>query len=431
MVSGEAIPTAQTEIAALPLSRAECEVLDRADPLSRFRDRFDLPDGVLYLDGNSLGAACRDARDALTRTVETEWRTGLIRSWNTAGWVDWPVELGERVAHLIGAAPGQTVVADGTSINLFKALVAALRMNAGRSVIVSESANFPSDLYIMEGAASLFDGTTRRLVPPDATEDDVIALLDDEVAVLSLTHVNYKTARIWDMQRLTRAAHDHGILVVWDLAHSAGAVPVELDEAGADFAVGCGYKYLNGGPGAPGFIYVARRHLGRAVNPLTGWLGHASPFAFAPDYEPAPDIRSFICGTPQVLSYAVLKGALDIFAETDAAALYAKAQALTDLFIGLVESRCASAGLRLVSPRDPDRRGSHVSFAHPNAYAFVQALIARGVIGDFRAPDIARFGFAPLYNSHADVWDAVEIWADILATGEWQRPEFAIVKKVT
>lgn len=415
----------------MQLSRETCLAMDAADPLAVFRDSFDLPDRMIYLDGNSLGVVSHEARRELTATVETQWRTDLIRSWNTAGWVDWPTLFGDRIGALIGAAPGQTVVADSTSINLFKALVAALRMNSGRRVLVTGSDNFPSDLYITEGAAALFAGIERRLVPAGGTEDDVIAALDESVAVLTLTHVNYRTARIWDMRRLTEAAHRHGILVVWDLAHSAGAVPVALDEAGADFAVGCGYKYLNGGPGAPGFIYVAERHLGIAVNPLTGWLGHAAPFDFAPDYQPAKSIASFICGTPQILSYAALKGALNIFERTRMEALYAKSQALTSLFVDLVESRCAGAGLTLVSPREPARRGSHISFAHENAYALVQALIARDVIGDFRAPDVARFGFAPLYNGFAEIWDAVQHLVEVVDTEEWKRPEFTTRKKVT
>ena len=412
-------------------SRDACLERDQQDPLSGFRSRFRLPDGVIYLDGNSLGALCSDSREALARTVDKEWGGDLIKSWNTAGWVDWPTELGDRVGALIGAAPGQVVVTDGTSINLFKALIAACRMNADRKVLVSVADNFPSDLYITEGAGALLPGVERRLAPAGATEDDIEALLDDAVAVLTLTHVNYKTARIWDMKRLSAAAARRGILVVWDLAHSAGAVPVDLDGAGADFAVGCGYKFLNGGPGAPGFIYVADRHHGKAANPLTGWLGHASPFDFDPGYRPAPDIRSFICGTPQILSYASLKGALDVFAEAGVAALYEKAQELTSLFIDLVGERCAAARFTVISPLDPDLRGSHVSLAHNDAYSIVQALIARGVIGDFRAPNVARFGFAPLYNTRTDVWDAVQHIVEILETGEWQNPIYANRKAVT
>jgi len=415
----------------MQITRDTCLDMDKADSLAGFRDSFELPEGVIYLDGNSLGAVSRDAKRTLIETVETQWQTDLIRSWNTAGWVDWPTVFGDRIGALIGAAAGQTIAADGTSINLFKALVASLRMNSDRKVIVSAEDNFPSDLYITEGASALFAGTERRLVPAGAEEDDVIALLDDSVAVLTLTHVNYKTARIWDMKRLTEAAHKHNILVVWDLAHSAGAVPVFLDDAGADFAVGCGYKYLNGGPGAPGFIYVAKRHLGVAVNPLTGWLGHAAPFSFAPTYEPAKSIESFICGTPQILAFAALKGALDIFERTSIAALYEKSRALTDLFVNLVETRCAGAGLEMVSPRESGARGSHISFAHKSAFAIIQALIARGVIGDFRAPDIARFGFTPLYNSYVDVWEAVQHLVEVLDKEEWKRPEFNMQKKVT
>lgn len=412
-------------------TRETCLELDKADPLADFRQSFELSDGLIYLDGNSLGAVSRESKASLIETVERQWQPDLIRSWNTAGWVDWPTVFGDRIGALIGAAPGQTIAADGTSINLFKAVVAALRMQSGRKVIVSSKDNFPSDLYITEGAADLFEGTEMRLLPADAEEVDVIALLDKDVAVLTLTHVNYKTARIWDMKRITNAAHALGVLVIWDLAHSAGAVPVNLDEAGADFAIGCGYKYLNGGPGAPGFIYVAKRHLGVAKNPLTGWLGHASPFAFAESYTPAATIESFICGTPQILSFAAMKGALDIFERTSIAALYKKSQALTDLFVDLVEARCGDAGMVLISPREAGMRGSHISFSHEKAFALIQALIARDVVGDFRAPDVARFGFAPLYNSYVDVWDAVQHLVEVLENEEWKRPEFNTQKKVT
>lgn len=404
------------------------QALDAADPLAAFGQRFNLPDGLVYLDGNSLGALPRDTPARVARAITDEWGRDLIRSWNTAGWMDMPMRIGDKIGRLIGALPGETVCADSTSINVFKALSAALRLNPGRKVILSEPDNFPTDLYMAQGLTGLLNDGHRLVLK---TPDEIEAALNADTAVLMLTHVNYRSGRMHDMARLTEKAHAVGALVVWDLAHSAGAVPVDLTAAGADLAVGCGYKYLNGGPGAPAFIMVAGRHQARFSQPLSGWLGHADPFAFSVDYRPAAGIGRALCGTPAVLNMTALECGLDVMLEADPGAMRAKSLALTDLFIAEVEARGAGRGLSLLTPREHHLRGSQVSFAHAEGYAIMQALIARGVIGDFRAPDILRFGFTPLYTRYADAWKAAGALADILATGAWDRPEFKARKKVT
>lgn len=404
------------------------QALDAADPLAAFGQRFNLPDGLVYLDGNSLGALPRDTPARVARAITDEWGRDLIRSWNTAGWMDMPMRIGDKIGRLIGALPGETVCADSTSINVFKALSAALRLNPGRKVILSEPDNFPTDLYMAQGLTGLLNDGHRLVLK---TPDEIEAALNADTAVLMLTHVNYRSGRMHDMARLTEKAHAVGALVVWDLAHSAGAVPVDLTAAGADMAVGCGYKYLNGGPGAPAFIMVAGRHQARFSQPLSGWLGHADPFAFSVDYRPAAGIGRALCGTPAVLNMTALECGLDVMLEADQGAIRAKSLALTDLFIAEVEARGAGRGLSLLTPREHHLRGSQVSFAHAEGYAIMQALIARGVIGDFRAPDILRFGFTPLYTRYADAWKAAGALADILATGAWDRPEFKARKKVT
>lgn len=408
---------------------AAVEAMDAADPLRAMRGRFVLPEGVIYLDGNSLGAASSNIFDDIARTAREEWGQGLIRSWNKAGWFDMPVALGDRIGRLIGAAAGQTVVADTTSINIYKALHAAMGLRPDRHVIVAEGGSFPTDLYMAEGVVSTRPGARLKLegVDAPAIED----LIDGSVAVVLVNHVNYKSGELRDMAELTKRAHDAGALVVWDLCHTAGALPVELDASDADFAVGCTYKYLNGGPGSPAFIYVARRHQAGARQPLSGWWGHARPFAFEQGYDADAGIRRFQCGTQGILSMSALKGALAIWDEVDMQALRRKSIALTDLFIQLVEARCAGHGLRLESPRAGSKRGSQVSFEHENAYAIMQALIERGVIGDFRAPATIRFGFTPLYIGFEDVWKAVEVLEDILRTGFWKEPRFAVKLAVT
>jgi len=396
--------------------RAACQALDAADPLAPLRARFDLPPGVIYLDGNSLGARPRAALERAQQVVAREWGHDLIRSWNDAGWFALPKRLGDRLAPLIGAGAGEVVVTDTTSLNLFKALAAALAIQQdaapARKVIVTERSNFPTDIYMADGLARWLDrGYTVRLV--DAP-DELDAAIDADCAMLMLTHVNYRTGRQHDMAALTALAHARGALAVWDLAHSAGAVPLDLHAADADFAVGCTYKYLNGGPGAPAFIWVPEKHQAAFRHPLTGWWSHAAPFAMAHGFEAADGIGRALCGTQPVVSLALVECGLEIFEETTMEALRAKSLALTDLFIALVELRCMMHPLDLVTPRDHAQRGSHVSFVHPHGYAVMQALIARGVIGDYREPGIMRFGFTPLYTSFADVWDAVDILADIL-----------------
>jgi kynureninase len=419
----------------------DCLQLDAQDRLRPLREQFSLPEDVIYLDGNSLGVLPKTAAARVAEVVTEEWGQGLIRSWNSAGWFSLPQRLGDKIATLIGAAPGEVVATDSTSINLFKVLSAALSMAAqdapGRKRIVSERSNFPTDLYIAE-ALCKERGCELQLVEPD----EITASLTAEVAVLMLTHVNYRTGAMHDMAALTAQAHRAGILAVWDLAHSAGAVPVALKAADADFAVGCGYKYLNGGPGAPAFVWVHPKHADRFWQPLAGWWGHAAPFEFTPDYRPAPGINRYLCGTQPILSMAALECGLDVFVAAEAlggmAALRTKSLALTDLFIELVEQRCGGHGLGLATPREHAQRGSQVCLTREHgqdgsssgAFAIVQALIARGVIGDFRAgdgkqhKDILRFGFTPLYIGFEEVWIAVEHLKQVLVSGEWKLPEF-------
>jgi len=399
------------------ITRADCEARDRQDPLRALRERFDLPEGVIYLDGNSLGARPKAALARAQEVVAREWGQDLIKSWNTAGWFDLPKRLGDRLAPLIGARAGEVVVTDTTSLNLFKALAAALQIqasgpNADRRTIVTERSNFPTDIYMAEGLTKWLErGYQVRLVD---SVDEIPAAVDGDCAVMMLTHVNYRTGYQHDMASLTRHAHAQGALAVWDLAHSAGAVPVDLHAAEADFAVGCTYKYLNGGPGAPAFIWVPARHQAAFSHPLTGWWSHAQPFAMAHGFAACEGIGRALCGTQPVLSLALVECGLEVFEETTMAAIREKSLALTDLFIELVESTCANHPLGLVTPREHARRGSQASFTHPHGYAVMAALIERGVIGDYREPEIMRFGFTPLYTGYADVWDAVAILKDIL-----------------
>ena len=408
------------------ITRTDCAARDAADPLARFRAEFSLPEGVVYLDGNSLGALPRRTPSRIREMVEDEWGQGLIRSWNDAGWYDLPRGLGDRLAPLVGAAPGEVVVCDSTSVNLFKVLAAALRLRPGRRVIVSDPGSFPTDLYVTEGVSGLFDGCERRLADPGP--DGALAdALDDNVAVVLLSHADYRTGRLYDMAAVTELVHRHGALVIWDLCHSAGALPVGLADCGADFAVGCTYKYLNGGPGSPAFVYAAGRHHEAVSQPLTGWFGHADPFGFDGAYAPAAGMGRFLVGTPPLLSLAGLRASLEIWADVDLRALRAKSLALTELFIRLTDG----LGLELVTPREPGRRGSQVSLRHPHGHAVVRALIGRGVIGDFRSPDIMRFGFAPLYVTYCDVWDAATALAEVLDSGSWRDERFAARGAVT
>lgn len=407
-------------------TREACLIADQQDPLAGFRQRFDLPANTFYLDGNSLGVLPKGALERSRQVITGEWGHDLIRSWNTAGWFDMPARLGDKLAPLLGAGPGETVVTDTTSLNLFKALAAALRIqrqaHPERKVILSERDNFPTDLYMIQGMIEfLQQGYELRLI------DEALPLeqaLDEDVAVLLLSHVNYRTGYLYDMAAVTRSAHQRGALAIWDLAHSAGALQVDLNGADADFAVGCTYKYLNGGPGSPAFIWVAPRHQNAFWQPLSGWWGHAKPFEMAADYAPAQGIRRFLCGTQPIVSLALVECGLDVARQVDAQQLRAKSLALTDLFIELVEQRCGGHPLTLITPREHARRGSHVSFRHPQGFAVMQALIANGVIGDYREPEVLRFGITPLYLGHADIWDAVEILREILDSGSWDKPEF-------
>ncbi|NEX44728.1 kynureninase [Pseudotabrizicola algicola] len=390
------------------------------------RALFHLPEGVIYLDGNSLGPLPRSAAARVADCVTKEWGEMLIRGWNAAGWMDQPMKQGNRIARLIGAEPDSVVLGDTLSIKVYQALAAALDMVPGRKVILSDTGNFPSDLYMAEGLCRTL-GPDYRLVT--VAPEDVAGAITDEVAVLMLTQVDYRTGRMHDMAALTALAHEKGAIAVWDLAHSAGALPVELAGCKADFAVGCTYKYLNSGPGGPAFIYVAPRHQDRALPALSGWLGHAAPFAFDLAYRPGAGVERMRVGTPPILQLAALEASLDIWDTVDMQALRARSVALCEAFIAGVEATCPD--LALASPRDATQRGSQVSFRHPEGYAIMQALIAQGVIGDFRAPDILRFGFTPLYTSDADVEGAVAILAKIMASGSWDRPEFKARAKVT
>jgi kynureninase len=402
-------------------ARAEIEALDRADPLAPLRERFALPQGLIYLDGNSLGALPRAAPLRMREVVERHWGQDLIASWNRHGWVDLPLRVGAKIAPLIGAHADEVVVADSISVNLFKLVAAALRLRPERRVVVAERGSFPTDLYMLQGLASLLG---RRIELRLVEADEVEAACDGEVALLVHNHVDYRSGRLHDMARLTAAAHAAGALALFDLAHSAGTMAVDLEGARVDLAVGCGYKYLNGGPGAPAFVYVARRWQDEIRQPLTGWFGHRQPFAFAPDYTPAPGVRRFLAGTPPILSLAALEVGVDGFAGVDLAAVRAKAIALGDLFIELVEGGGGGLGIELASPRAAARRGAQVAFRHPQGYAIVQALIARGVVGDFRAPDLLRFGFAPLYVRFVDVLEAARALVEVMRTRAFERPEF-------
>lgn len=395
--------------------------LDGADPLDGFRDRFTLPDGVIYLDGNSLGALPKAAVERVHQVVTGEWGEGLIRSWNAsdlgAGWINLPQRIGAKIAPMIGARASEVIVADSVSVNLFKLISAALTMRPGREVILSEPGNFPTDLYMIQGLQE--QGLAEQRL---AAREQIADALDDDVALLLLTHVHYKSGAMHDMAALTNAAHEAGALVLWDLSHTGGAMPVDLNAVGADFAVGCGYKYLCGGPGAPAYAFVAGRHHETLSQPLSGWMGHARPFAFDDAYIPAPGVDRLLCGTPQVLSMSALEVGVDLIAEIGVDRLYAKSQALSEFFLECLSER--DIALELVSPSDSVRRGSQLSFRHENAYAICQALIARGVIGDFRDPDILRLGFAPAYLRFEDMAEAVRHLAEVLQTGEWQRDEF-------
>jgi kynureninase len=407
-------------------TRSDAEALDRDDPLAPLRAKFDLPDGVLYLDGNSLGPLPHAARAALQQAVDVEWGQDLIRSWTSHGWIELPQAIGRQIAPLIGAAPHEVVAADSTSVNLFKLAAAALRLRPGRRVVLSEPGNFPTDLYILQGLAAFTPGVELHTVDAAAIED----ALTDELALLVLTHTHYKSGAVHDMARLTRAAQAKGALVLWDLSHSAGVLDIDLRGCNADLAIGCGYKYLNGGPGAPAFLFVAERHQAQLASPLTGWMGHATPFAFGDDYAPASGIDRFLCGTPQVLGMRALQAGLTVLDGVAPRLLQEKARRLGQIFLERVEGD-SDGTLHLLSPRDASQRGGHVSFGHAHGYEIVQALIARGVIGDFRAPDALRFGFAPTFLRYVDAWDSAEALLDVVKTRAYDDARFRTRAAVT
>lgn len=407
------------------MTKHEAQQLDASDPLAFARERFRLPDGVIYLDGNSLGALPVGAPAALAKTAERQWGVDLIASWNKHEWIDWPTQIAAKLAAIVGAKPGELLIADSTSVCLFKLLAAAARARPARKVILSQRRNFPTDLYVAEGLAEML-GLTLKTVE----SDEITAAIDSNTAVVTLTHVDYRSAAFYDMRAVNEAARAAGALVVWDLSHSAGAIEVDLNDTRAELAIGCGYKYLNGGPGAPAFIYIAERLQDELRNPLQGWMGHAAPFSFLDEYQPSEGMARFLTGTPSILALAALDAGLATFDGISMADVEAKSRALSQLFINEAEARCGSE-VRLASPPDPAQRGSHVVFAHSEGYAVMQALIARGVIGDFRAPDLMRFGFAPLYNSFAEILSAAEILSEILASGEWDQPRFRQRAKVT
>ena len=403
----------------------EALALDAADPLAFARQRFRLPDATVYLDGNSLGALPVASPQLLADVVEQQWGDDLIASWNRHGWIDWPTRVAARLAPIVGARPEELLIADSTSVSLFKLLGAAVAARHERNTLLVQRRDFPTDLYVAQGLADL-RGLKVRAVEPD----ELLGAINEHTAAVLLSHVDYRSGSVRDMRSVNAAAKAAGALVVWDLSHSAGAIEVDLTSAGAELAVGCGYKYLNGGPGAPAFLFVARHLQSQLQSPLQGWMGHAEPFAFVDEYRPADGIAKFLTGTPSILALAALDAGLATFEGIAMADLAAKSRALSQLFIGEIEARCGDQ-VRLASPRDPSLRGSHVVFAHPDGYGVIQALIARGIIGDFRAPDLMRFGFAPLYNQFAEVVRAGEALADVLRTREWDQPRFTTRSKVT
>jgi kynureninase len=405
----------------------EAHALDAADPLAAMRDQFTLPDGILYLDGNSLGALPKATIAAQRDAVERQWGVDLIRSWNGNNWIGAPQRIGAKIAGLIGAKPHEVILTDSVSVNLFKLIIAAARLQSDRTQILTEPGNFPTDLYTADGAAGLLADHVLH------TEQagDLADALGPDTALMMLTHVHYKTGARHDMELLTEAAHDAGALALWDLSHSVGAIPVNLNGCSADLAVGCGYKYLNGGPGAPAFLYVREDLQDDLRSPLSGWMGHEAPFEFRDDYVPAPGISRFLCGTPPMLNMLALESGIDLFADIDMEAVAAKSAALFDLFAARIEERCGDHELKLITPRDAARRGSHISYRHTDSWPITQALIDRGVIGDFRAPDILRFGLTPLYTSFEDIWQAIEILGDIFDSGVWREERFADAAAVT
>ncbi len=412
----------------MTLTRNDFLALDQQDVLAPFADEFDLPDGLIYLDGNSLGAMPKAAMKRAQEVIEQEWGTDLIKSWNKAGWFSLGEKLGDKIATLIGADQGEVVSCDATGLNVYKLVSAALEMRPDRRKIIMEGSNFPTDNYMVQGLIKQLDKGHEIIF---AEYNDIMGAINDEVAVVCLTQVHYKTGHLHDMDAITAKAHDVGALAIWDLCHSAGALPVDLNAANADFALGCSYKYLNGGPGSQSFVFVAKRHQAIAMQPLTGWWGHAEPFGFERDYRPMKNIRQMNTGTQPIVSLALSEVGLDIFMRADMNDIRKKSIKMCDLFIELIEQRLDGFGFSIASPKQSAKRGSQVSIYSDNGFAIMQALIANNVIGDFRAPDIMRFGFTPLYVSYVDVWDAVEVLKNIMDEKSWDQPEYKRVGTVT
>ena len=405
------------------LTREDFTSLDKIDPLAKVRDEFSLPQNLIYFDGNSLGPLPKCTIHTLETMIQKEWGNGLIGSWNKENWINMPRELGNKIAPLVGAKLGEVIVVDSTSVNLFKVLTSALLLNKNRRVIVSEAENFPSDLYILEGVNKMFgESYVRHLIEEGDYEID--KYIDTSTAVVMLSHVNYKTGLISDIKRITSIAHEKGALVIWDLSHSVGVMPLYLHDCGVDFAVGCTYKHLNGGPGAPGFLYVHKSLIEKVSQPLTGWMGHIQPFEFVVNYQPANDICKYICGTPPIIAYKAIESGLAVFEQVSMNVVREKSIKLSEMFIQLMQQECIKFGFELFSPRNAEQRGSQVSFTHGNGFSIMQTLISHSVVGDFRQPNILRFGFSPLYMRFKDVWDAVICLREIMQTKEWQSEQF-------
>ena len=405
------------------LTREDFTRLDQIDPLAEVRDEFTLPQDLIYFDGNSLGPLPKRTINTLETMIQKEWGDGLISSWNNENWINMPRELGNKIATLIGAKSGEVVVADSTSVNLFKVLTSALFLNKNRRNILSEAGNFPTDLYILEGVNKML-GESYESYLIEEDDYEIEKYIDTSTAVVMLSHVNYKSGRISDIKRITSVAHEKGALVIFDISHSVGVMPLNLHNCGVDFAVGCTYKHLNGGPGAPGFLYVHNSLIEKVSQPLTGWMGHIQPFEFAANYWPANDIRKYICGTPPIIAYKAIESGLSVFEQVSMNMIRKKSIQLSEMFIQLMLQECIKFGFKLISPRNAEQRGSQVSFTHGNGFSIMQTLISHSVVGDFRQPNILRFGFSPLYMRFKDVWDAVICLREIMQTKEWQSEQF-------
>jgi kynureninase len=412
------------------LTREDFIKLDTLDPIKKVREEFALPKDIIYFDGNSLGPLPKNTIKSLDSVIQREWGDGLVRSWNDENWINLPRNLGNQIAPLIGAKEGEVIVVDSTSVNLFKVLSSALLLNKNRKVIVSESGNFPSDLYILEGVNNMFGESYERCLM-DEGDEEIEKYIDSSTAVVVLSHINYKTGRITDIKKITTFAHEKGALVVWDISHSVGVLPMNLHDLGVDFAVGCTYKHLNGGPGAPGFLFVHSSLIEKVSQPLTGWLGHIKPFDFEVEYKPANDINKFICGTPPIIAYKAIESGLEIFKDLSIIEIREKSTKLSEMFIQLMKQECTEFGFTLFSPKNSEHRGSQISFLHENAYSIIQALISHGIIGDYREPNVMRFGISPLYMRFEDVWNAITCLREIMQTGQWQSEKFKNKNYVT